>query len=142
MGAVQPRRLLLLLLLIPGLVFGPGWSLRFCTEQLLGTAGCCDAEAAWSCCPNGDLSPSEVASEIGGRCDACCIRIETPDEQYARGQDQLAGQLERLQVAALAVCVHAVERLVLPSTADPSFSPLRCPPPASPGQTTSLPLRI
>jgi len=125
--------------LLPGFALGPGWSLRICAHEVLGTGDCCELEAASSCCSTEDQTPNLV-TDSEGQCDACCIDIKTSVEQSAPrpGPERLAQELEQANPCAVAVFVLAPA----PDRAARAALPPSGLPPAPPGRCTPLPLRI
>jgi len=133
---VRLHRLLLLLLLLPGLALGPGWNLRICAQRFLVMPGCCEAKE--SCCTDEGGTPEKPVAESEGRCDRCCIGIETQGEHPLQGAEPLGEQLERAQVVARVVVIAELAPRV-PARPAPSPDPR---PPSPPGRCTPLPLRI
>ena len=137
------RAFLLLLLILPGLALGPGWSLRLCPQRVLGTEGCCSVTVESSCCAN-DLPAGEPVLEppydAASPCGACCIVIETPAGRSAPTPEPPTKGLER----ALSVAAHdCVPLLAVRVPAAPASSHLLPAPPLAPwGRCTPLPLRI
>ncbi|MSR63375.1 MAG: hypothetical protein EXS08_13110 [Planctomycetes bacterium] len=129
------QRLLLMLLLLPGLALGPGWNLRICAQRFLARPGCC--EVAASCCTDEGGTRENPVAEGAGRCDRCCIDIQCHGEQPLQDAKPLGQQLERAQAVAQVVVVELAPRA--PARAAPSPDPR---PPSPPGRCTPLPLRI
>jgi hypothetical protein len=139
---VRLRSLMLLVLLVPGLALGPGWSLRFCAEELLGTLGCCTEASVSNCCPTETRTPLEPPTGIAAACDRCCIDITTLDEQPVPTQEPLAHVVERTQAAALAIAVPSSDVPLVHLAHEGSAWAAAQLPPAPPGRCTPLPLRI
>jgi len=139
---VRLRNVLLLILVLPALVLGSGWSLRFCAERLLGTLGCCTAVSTASCCPDGQHAPQEPVT-IGNTCARCCIDITTLDEQPVPTPEPFSNVVERTQAAALAIALPPLD-VPAPAVAHHESSAHgACElSPAVPGRCTPLPLRI
>jgi len=133
---------MLLVLLLPGLALGPGWSLRFCAEELLGTRGCCTEVSATSCCPTETRTPLEPPTGIAAACDRCCIDITTLDEQPVPTQEPLSHVVERTQAAALLIAVPSTDLFVPHLVHEVSAWAAAQLPPSAPGRCTPLPLRI
>ena len=134
------RTLLLLLLLLPGVTLGPGWSLRFCAEALLG--GCCTEVSVASCCPGEGNTPPEHASGMDSACDRCCIFVTTLHEQPVPSQEPLANFVERTQAAALAIALPSADVQVARLAHECSTRAASGLPPAASDRCTPLPLRI
>ena len=134
---MQLRRLLFLLLILPGLLGGSGWDLRLCRHQLLGLGKSCEAKVESSCCSREGFGARGPAAEAVDPCGNCCVVIPIPDEPPAVLGKQLAEEPAR---AAAVVPPFVLQAFV------PRFVTLAAPrrslPPAPPGRCTPLPLRI
>lgn len=131
------RWFLLWLLLVPGLLLGPGWKLRICPQAVVGSDDCCMAEREPRCCSD-EKDPADPVAESGGPCDACCIDIATGDQQPVPAAESPSRELKRSQVALLAASVPEVVAGAWPRAwAAPPDGP-----PRAPSRCTPLPLRI
>lgn len=136
------RRLVLLALILPGLLLGPGWDLRVCMQNVLNSACCRTVELSSSCCDSESQSARQPEEAFGRECDECCVHIATPAEKYVANQSQCADQVERSQVAALSVSIQAIDALApRPAAERWTLDSTGCPP-TTPGRCTPLPLRI
>ena len=135
-------RLIALMLLLPGVIFGPGWSLRFCAEALLGKNGCCTEVSVASCCANEGDTPLEPVTGIGSVCDRCCIYVTTLHEQPVPSQEPLVNFVERTQAAALAIVFPSPDVRAAQLAHECHTWATSGLPPAGPDPCTPLPLRI
>jgi hypothetical protein len=138
---VRFQRLLALLLVLPCLAVEPLCSVRLCLRAAAATAGCCDTDASASCCAPGQRDSRDPVTSQAGRCDSCCVDIETPAEQLLPGSTELARHLEHFGAAAFAIAPRPHDlpghaRVSGPSVIVPSRAP------ATPGDGIPLPLRI
>lgn len=139
---VQLRRLILLLLLLPGFVLGPGWNLHVCLQRALNTTIYCSVDPKADCCATADCESHDSGVEVRDGCDACCLKIEASIERLAPSPVDFAGQLERSHVAAFAVVMPAVDLLAVSCGPERATFAIERPPPPSFGRCTPLPLRI
>ena len=136
------RTLLLLLLLMPGLALGPGWSLRICAQGLPWTQDCCTEVSVASCCPSEGDTPLDPATGMASACDRCCIHITTLYEQPVPSPEPLVHVVERTQAAALAIAISSTDLHVAHVAFECSTRAASAVPRATPDRCAPLPLRI
>ena len=131
---MQLPRWCLVLLMLPALVTGPGWSLQLCPHELVGADCCCDAPpqdatgepTATGCCPAGESDePAVDTSEPG---EACCIELETSGEQAESVPRELSTKRPGVELAGPLLCALSAWTPAARAPARCSLPPGRTPP--------------